>query len=124
MMSNSGKFLQKQGLPPVISNSVYKNVSDYRKKELTKDVERGLYRDGTSGSISDGTSPASYAVSGGGGIRKSAQILSSGQQSGANWRGGNGEATRQAPAVYSPLWINSNLNLPRDRATINSWLLS
>jgi hypothetical protein len=25
------------------------------------------------------------------------------------------------PEVYSPLWLNSNLNLPRDRATINAW---
>lgn len=123
-MSNQGKFLQKQGAPPVVSNDTYKNVSDYRKKELTKDVERGLYRDGTSTGIAkDGTSPASYAVTGGG-VRKSAQVLSGGQASGANWRGGSGEATRQAPAVYSPLWINSNLNLPRDRATINSWLRS
>lgn len=41
---------------------------------------------------------------------------------GANsgWRGMTG-TTRQIPEVYSPLWLNSNLNLPRDRATINAW---
>jgi hypothetical protein len=25
------------------------------------------------------------------------------------------------PEIYSPLWLNSNMNLPRDRATINAW---
>jgi len=41
---------------------------------------------------------------------------------GANsgWRGMT-STTRQIPEVYSPLWLNSNLNLPRDRATINAW---
>lgn len=123
MSSNSGKFLQKQGLPPILSNSTYKNVSQYRKGELARDVERGLYRDG-SGNTKSELSPASYVSTLSGNMKKSAQVLSSGQASGANWRGGSGEATRQAPAVYSPLWLNSNLNLPRDRATINSWLRS
>src|SRR5690606_16500824 len=34
---------------------------------------------------------------------------------------GPNDTGRQIPEVYSPLWLNSNLNLPRDRATINSW---
>ena len=122
-MSNNGKFLQKQGLPPIASNDMYKNVSKYRQQQLTKEVERGLYRDGSGNGKSE-LSPASYVSTLSGNLKKSAQVLSSGQSSGANWRGGSGEATRQAPAVYSPLWLNSNLNLPRDRATINSWLRS
>jgi hypothetical protein len=122
-MSNSGKFLQKQGPPPIISNSMAKNVSQWRKAELEKEVERGLYRDG-SGLTKSELSPASFVSTLNGNMRKNAQVLSSGQASGANWRGGSGEATRQAPAVYSPLWLSSNLNLPRDRATINSWCRS
>ena len=121
-MSND-KFLQKQGLPPIASNDMYKNVSKYRQQQLTKEVERGLYRDGSGNGKSE-LSPASYVSTLSGNLKKNAQVLSSGQSSGANWRGGSGEATRQAPAVYSPLWLNSNLNLPRDRATINSWLRS
>ena len=43
-----------------------------------------------------------------------------GSNIGSAWRGSN-DTGRQVPEVYSPLWLNSNLNLPRDRATINSW---
>ena len=34
---------------------------------------------------------------------------------------GAGDTVEQAPQVYSPLWLNSNLSLPRDRQTINAW---
>lgn len=34
---------------------------------------------------------------------------------------GPGDTVRQNPEIYSPLWLNSNINLPRDRATVNSW---
>jgi hypothetical protein len=123
MSSDSRKFLQKQGFTPSISPSTYKNVSQYRKEGLAKEVERGLYKDG-SGVTKNELSPASYVSTLSGNLKKNAQVLSSGVGNGTGWRGGSGEATRQAPAVYSPLWLNSNLNLPRDRATINSWLRS
>src|SRR5690606_4307839 len=39
---------------------------------------------------------------------------------GNSWRGSN-DAVRQVPEVYSPLWLNSNLNLPKDRNTVKAW---
>lgn len=43
--------------------------------------------------------------------------------SGNGWRGSN-DAARQIPETYSPLWLGSNLNLPRDHKTINMWARS
>jgi mRNA-degrading endonuclease HigB of HigAB toxin-antitoxin module len=43
---------------------------------------------------------------------------------GGMFRGIHGDSVKQTPEVYSPLWLNSNLNLPRDRATINAWCRS
>jgi len=34
---------------------------------------------------------------------------------------GSGNTVEQGPDMYSPLLLNSNLNLPRDKRTINSW---
>jgi hypothetical protein len=51
---------------------------------------------------------------------KMASGVGSVMSSGSGWRGSN-DSVRQAPEVYSPLWLNSNLNLPRDRPTINAW---
>jgi hypothetical protein len=122
MTSKSGKFLQNRDQPPVLSNKVAKSVSQYRRATLEGEIESGTFRDGT------GTTPknnpngltsasnATYAV---GGLKKNAQISSTN----GGYRG-NSDTVRQSPEVYSPLWLNSNLNLPRDRATINSWCRS
>ena len=116
MSSNNDRFLQKP--IPTISPQVYKSVSQHRRNSLEKEVEAGLYRDGSSPNKETGLTSAGNVVSSGG-LKKSAQLYPG--SSGANWRGGTGEATRQIPAIYSPMWLNSNLNLPRDRATINAW---
>ena len=55
------------------------------------------------------------------GFQKNAQVVSS---VGGMFRGIHGDSVKQTPEVYSPLWLNSNLNLPRDRATINAWCRS
>jgi hypothetical protein len=57
------------------------------------------------------------------GIKKNAQVLSSGFTSGSNTGAGigGGGTAKMVPEIYSPLWLTSNLNLPRDRATINAW---
>lgn len=34
---------------------------------------------------------------------------------------GSGDTLMQSPEIYSPLWLNSNMSLPRDRPTINAW---
>ncbi len=101
--------------PSTMNSKVYHQVSDYRKGTLTKEYERGLWRDGSGNQTS--TTGASFLSTAVGQI-KNAQVTSS--SGSADWRGASG-ALRQMPDIYSPLWLNSNLNLPRDRATINAW---
>src|SRR5271166_5968916 len=121
MQSKSEKSLANSKLPPMVSSQMYKNVSQYRRETLASEVEQGLFRDGSSKPNDGkyGTTPASYvSASTGGGIKKQAQAYQG--NSGGSW-GGHANTVRQTPEVYSPLWLVSNLNLPRDRATINAW---
>ncbi len=116
------KYIDNKNLPPAITSNIYKSVSDYRKSSLEQEVENGLFRDGSAPrSNKNELSSAGNVVSSIGRV-KSAQVTSSGV--GSQWRGGSGEAVRQTPEVYSPLWLNSNMNFPRDRATINAWCRS
>lgn len=101
-----------------------KNVSQYRRAVLEEEVAQGKFREkGNTGFASpydfDGLSrtQAGNVI---GSMRKIASSFSTGTGTGSNWRGSGG-SVRQIPEVYSPLWLNSNLNLPRDRATINAW---
>jgi hypothetical protein len=119
-LRRNANLLQKASNPPPITNSMVKGVSAERRSMLEAEVERGLFSDGT-GNSNSGLTPMSFATSSVG-IKKQAQIITANTSS--QWRGGNGEALRQTPEVYSPLWLNSNLNLPRDRATINAWCRS
>lgn len=102
---------------PLITTSITKNVSDYRKSTLEQEVNQGLFRDGSSSGEYKQTSNAVVASSVG--FKKNAQVTSS-----TDYRGGVGDTVKQAPEVYSPLWLNSNLNLPKDRATVNAWCRS
>lgn len=52
-------------------------------------------------------------------LRKQANIVSSGGTTGGI---APGAVDRLAPEVYSPLFTMANLNLPRDRITINAWI--
>jgi hypothetical protein len=108
-------------LPPKITSTMLKGVSDWRKNQLAGEVESGLYRDG-SGSVNTGLTSASYVVSSG--LQKSAQAALTSGSGGSNWRGGSGNNVQQMNEVYSPLFLTSNTNLPRDRATINAWCRS
>jgi hypothetical protein len=123
--SKSDKFFENRKLPPIVSSAMYKNVSQYRRGMLADEVDKGLYRDGSTKAEKNKyeTTAASYVASLQD-IKKTANY-GYGESSGAvgeAWRGSNGQNTvRQMPEVYSPLWLNSNLNLPRDRATINAW---
>jgi len=125
MQAKTGKYFQGQNLPPLVSNTMRKSVSEYRKETLATEVENGFFRDGTAQPMNGANSltPASFVTSSVG-IKKNAQLLTSGNGPPSDgWRGPGG-TTRQAPEIYSPLWLNSNLNLPRDRATINAWCRS
>lgn len=123
--SKSDAFLDDRFLSkPIISPLIAKSVSQHRKQSLASDVKKGIYRDGKSGGEEPELSDyATYSV----GSKKVAQVLSSQtntSSSGVSQVGGykgSGDTFRQGPEVYSPLWLTSNLSLPRDRATVNAW---
>jgi hypothetical protein len=111
----------KNHAPPV-TPQMYKAVSQYRRSELEGEVSRGLFRDGSGGATREtNLSAASYATPG---APKFAQMAEGTQTAANSFKGGIGNATFQNPEVYSPLWLTSNLNLPRDRATMNAWCRS
>lgn len=123
---------------PEISNDTYKSVSDTRRLSLDEEYSQGLFREKGSGlfreaseNIQNKETFAGFAVGSSEGKRvkqadsanlsnSSATLLSS---TSGGWRGSGG-TTVQMPEIYSPLWLNSNLNLPRDRATVNAWCRS
>lgn len=128
--SNSEKYLEaKSSQPPQISALVASSVSEERRNMLADDVASGIYRDGSSTNLASGETANANVVASVR-IAKHAQVLSGGQfldggvGPGSNYRGGMGDSVKQVPQVYSPLWLNSNLNLPRDRVTINAWCRS
>ena len=119
--SNSDEYLQNRSTVPQVSALMAKGISGFRREILSDEIDNGLFRDGSgSGSKENGVTSNSI-VAASVGVNKYAQVVSS---SGGAFRGGNGDTVKQTPEVYSPLWLNSNLNLPRDRATINAWCRS
>jgi hypothetical protein len=124
--SRSEKWLEKRALPPLVTEKMVRSVSDYRRNQLESEVQAGLFSEpGAQSKHEDGTTVLGVVASSG--IRKHAQDSGMGMGGGGVGSGGSGGyrgsggTTRQTPEVYSPLWLLSNLNLPRDRATINSW---
>jgi len=105
---------------PQVSALMAKSVSQFRRDNLSEEVRQGIFRDGSGPSIDEDGMTKNSVVSASVGVVKHAQIVSGG----GNYRGGTGDVVKQTPEVYSPLWLNSNLNLPRDRATINAWCRS
>jgi hypothetical protein len=116
---------------PQVTNRMVRGVSDERREIMEMQLEAGEFREQGSGfssnSRSDNSQPgkihmvqtnAGVVSHSGKGLYKMGTGNSASTSSG--WRGSN-DTTRQVPEVYSPLWLNSNLNLPRDRATINAW---
>jgi len=120
--SKIGDFLRNRNGPPMISPRMANSVSQVRRTMLEEEMNKGLYREsqyqapGFSKGANYDDTPLGAVV---GSMRKFANTSGSGS-AGGDWRGSGG-TLRQVPEIYSPLWLNSNLNLPRDRATINAW---
>lgn len=72
------------------------------KKRMEADIKRAIDTTPTLRKVADGGSDFSAGTIGGGGI------------------GGRG-VDRAIPEIYSPLFQVANLNLPRDRMTMNAW---
>jgi hypothetical protein len=132
VQSETDLFLQRRGNVPVASPNMARAVSPYRREMLAQQVERGLYREqgvdarGNPVSRQDGFQENIKTAAGNVLSSKRFKIASSNAPGAGDgvglgsYRGGGG-TLRQVPEIYSPLWLNSNLNLPRDRATINAW---
>lgn len=124
--SRSDDFLKQRQQPPVVSPQMAKSVSNTRRSMLEEEVESGFFRESvhSSGRMQKtadfGPSPAGFVLSSGQSKQLRKIATTSGVQDSGGFRGSGG-TLRQSPDMYSPLWLNSNLNLPRDRATINAW---
>lgn len=122
--SKSGN-LKKDPTPQITPHSA-KSVSQYRRNVLEGEVESGAFREAGAKtgqySLSNGliSTPAGNVISNQGFAKTANFGHDSSGRGNPDWRG-HGGTVRQVPEIYSPLWLNSNLNLPRDRATINAW---
>ena len=120
---------------PEVTNRMARSVSDERRQILEMEIEAGDFREkGSSGffsssedengyrSIRDVQTQLGIVSHNGKKLFKIADGSPAGGvlNSGSAWRGSNSTG-RQMPEIYSPLWLNSNLSLPRDRPTINAW---
>ncbi len=118
--SNSEQYLQNKSQVPQVSALMAQSVSQSRRDNLANEVEQGFFRDGSATPSKNHTPTQNSNVVSSIGFKKVGQVVGTG----GGFRGGNGDSVKQTPEVYSPLWLNSNLNLPRDRATINAWCRS
>ncbi len=120
--SKSGKLLQNQNLAPIVTNNMVKAVSQYRRGVLEDEVHQGIYREAWTNT---GTSPQSQKTALGNVTYSKLPLYKTATEStmSGGYRGSN-NTVRQVPEIYSPLLLDSNLNLPRDRATINAWCRS
>jgi hypothetical protein len=119
--SYSDDYLNNRNGVPQVSALMAQGVSHIRKEALASEVGRGLYKDGTGPSFTETGLTQNSNVTSLVGFNRTAQVTSGGGNLGAGYSAGGGDSVKQIPEVYSPLWLSSNLNLPRDRATINAW---
>lgn len=109
--TSSEQHLQQKysGLPEINPNMA-RNVSQVRKGLLEEEMNAGLFKgESNSTYASNGPTPA-------GNVRYSMKKLGSG-----DFRGSTGNTVRQSPELYHPLWLNSNLNIPKNQEGINAW---
>jgi hypothetical protein len=121
---------------PEVTNRMARSVSNERREIMELQLEQGEFREQGSGFSGEGyrtqgdptkirmvqTQMGVVSHNGKGLYKMASGSTGTGNAtySGSGWRGSN-DSSRQIPEVYSPLWLNSNLNLPRDRPTINAW---
>lgn len=101
------------GQPQNISKNAANTLSDIRRAQISEVVNKQVDAKTESSFYSSIAHSPSYKQ---GGFNKKASIASPmpGPQTGYN-------NDRLAPEVYSPLFQLANLNLPRDRVTMNAW---
>jgi hypothetical protein len=130
--SFSARYIQGRTTTPHVSAIMATGVSEERRIILSDEVDQGRFLDGSGPNYNQVASAESRFTLGNvvSSSRSPHSIMDGfakqGQSAGNGgiFRGIHGETVKQTPEVYSPLWLNSNLNLPRDRATINAWCRS
>src|SRR5208282_90041 len=120
--SFSAKFITGRSTTPQVSAIMADEISQARRVVLSSEVDQGYFRDGSGPSYNQvaGQMGMDMTETANGRIVSSAHvqpsIISKYAQSvggSANmFRGTHGDTVKQTPEVYSPLWLNSNLNLP------------
>jgi hypothetical protein len=127
--SRSEELLRKRAVSnsiPELNPRLIRGVSDERRALMELQIEAGEFREaGTTIYKNQDPPPIPMVQTQAGVVTHSGSLskfATTGSVSGSSsgWRGSN-DTVRQVPEVYSPLWLNSNLNLPRDRTTINAW---
>lgn len=122
-MSNSSAHLAARGATDDVSNAGLTQLSDQRQGEILIRGSQGhtpkkspsplvVY---SSSYKSNQEMKKKY------GFEKTAFTSSLGGQQSSFSSGSGADVTRQAPEVYSPLFQIANLQLPRDRITMNAW---
>jgi hypothetical protein len=120
--SFSEDYLAARDTVPQVSTLMAHSVSQARKDMLANEVAAGIYREGNGPSFNaTGLTKNSIVSAAHGPMYKRAQVLGASDTLGAGFSNRGGDSAKQIPQIYSPLWLTSNLNLPRDRATINAW---
>lgn len=111
---------------PKASPNMAKVVSQHRRETLETEINNGAFDIGYKDKTVNSNQPTVLGNVLGYGIKKEAQSFTGTNTTGNVSSGyrGNGGTVRQTPEVYSPLWLQSNLNLPRDRSSINAWCRS
>lgn len=110
------EYLTKRGLP-IVTPNMANSVSQYRRDVLQYELESGKFSESKFGSSKqDNAGSSLLPLYSSNPLKKVA--TTSGSSGGYT---GSGGTVRQVPEIYSPLWLTSNLNLPRDRTTINAW---
>lgn len=127
---SANHFIEKRPAKIAVSSNMAKSVSQYRRNFLEEETIQGKFQNDDrfidqkqmNQNIFSPT-PAGFVTSNArSNISKfgNSTSVGVGAGSGTGYRGSGG-TLRQSPDIYNPLWLNSNLNLPRDRATINAW---
>ena len=120
-ISNSEHYLTSRGAPSPDGPRVPEGISDRRYEELI----RGTAEVSASGGVAGAAPLVVYSNS----YKRTKEIKESygfNKQAGfglsdSGRMGASGGTVRQAPEVYSPLFQIANLQLPRDRITMNAW---
>lgn len=120
--SFSEDFIATRNNTPQVSSLMAHSVSQVRKDMLANEVAQGIYREGTGPAFNaTGLTKNSIVSAAHGPMYKRAQVIGASDAVGTGFNNRGGDSAKQIPQIYSPLWLTSNLNLPRDRATINAW---